>query len=54
MYDKPVKLPMDFNEALTRLARTPKSAIDAVERKAAKRKAKKAEANKSAPRLVRP
>jgi hypothetical protein len=30
MNEKPVKLPMDFGEALARLARTPKAAIDAV------------------------
>jgi hypothetical protein len=54
MYNKPVKLPMDFNEALTRLARTPKTAIDAAERKAAKRKTKQAEATKGAPRPGRP
>ncbi len=30
MREKPLKLPMDFGEALTRLARTPKTAIDAV------------------------
>ena len=43
MNEKPVKLPMDFGEALTRLARTPKKAIDAaaarIERKGAKAKA---------------
>jgi hypothetical protein len=43
MNEKPVKLPMDFGEALARLARTPKKAIDAaaarIERKDAGAKA---------------
>ena len=30
MNEKPVKLPMSFGEALTRIARTPKRAADAV------------------------
>jgi len=39
MNEKRVKLPMDFGEALTRLARTPKAAIDKQEQKRDKAKA---------------
>jgi len=43
MHEKPVKLPMEFGEALARLARTPKKAIDAaaarIERKGTETKA---------------
>ena len=47
MHEKPVKLDMDFSEALARLAQTPKSAIDAIEPKVRK---KKTEARKTQPR----
>jgi hypothetical protein len=39
MNEKPVKLPMDFGDALIRLARTPKTAIDKQEQKQSKAKA---------------
>jgi hypothetical protein len=39
MHDKPLKLPMGFGEVLTRLARTPKAAIDKQEGKQSKAKA---------------
>jgi len=37
MNEKPFKLPMDFGEALARIARTPRKAVDAIkDAKAAK------------------
>ena len=49
--EKPVKLPMDFGEALTRLARTPKAAIDAVADKL-DTKDRKAKASRSPPSAI--
>ena len=55
MREKAVKLPMDFGEALARLARTPKTAIDAAERKSKENVGdEKPEAVSNRPRVVRP
>lgn len=51
MNEKPVHLPMDFDEALKRIARTPKSSIDRERRASGKAvTARKTEASRSPPR----
>ena len=50
-HDKPVALPMDFAEALARIAQTPKASVDKVDARRAE--AKKNRASRSPPRSGR-